>query len=238
LSGNCVPNNEPTTTVCRQANPAICDPEEHCVAGGTCAPDVNPGFCSADICRTPGFWGNHPEIVTTLLAGGALNICGEVLNNANSGNHDSAIEAICIGGSGREHLARDLASMALNCKLTDGALNVNCVGTGFAALFAECNLVCTLNTAAVASCQGRVDCTNNGGVPSPDGSFCGTGTCSDNGAACSATNKSLCGNPATAVCNPAYNCHNANLPAPFEPPGSANPDACKAARKNSITIFN
>jgi len=238
LAGACVPNNEPTTTVCRVGDPATCDPAENCVAGGTCAPDVDPGACASDVCRTPGFWGNHPEIVTSLLGGGALSICGETLNNANSGNAQSAIEAICITGSGRQHLARDLASMALNCKLTGGAANVNCVGTGFEALFAECNAVCLANSAAVGSCQARVDCTNNGGVPSANGAFCGTGTCSDNGAACSVSNKTLCAVPGTAVCNAAPNCHNLSLPAPFEPPGKANPDNCKAARKNSTSIFD
>jgi hypothetical protein len=240
LAGNCVPNNEPTTTECRAADPATCDPAEFCVAGGTCAPDIDPGACSDNICRTPGFFGNHPGIVTALLGGGALNICGETLNNANAGNNQSAIEAICISGGGRNHLARDLTVLALNCKLTNGPTNANCDFSDWEGLFDLCNAACTANTntTLMSQCQSRVDCINNGGVPSADGAICGTGTCSDSGLPCTLANKTLCTVPGTATCDAAPNCHNEDLPAPFEPPGSADPDNCKTARKNSLTIFS
>jgi hypothetical protein len=231
--------------VCRSAANS-CDPTEQCVGGtASCPPNVPndptlPGCAVSNICRTPGFYGNHPNIVAQLLAagGGSITICGEEpLTSTFAGSDVSVIEAICIGGSGREHLARDLATMALNCKLSNGPLN--CDGTIWDTIFDTCNLACANNTAQVGQCQGTVDCLNNGGVPSPNGQFCGSGVCSDNGLACTPGNLTLCANnPVPATCIPAPNCHNADLPNPFNPPGSADPNECKKARKSSTTIFS
>jgi hypothetical protein len=131
------------------------------------------------------------------------------------------------------------------------AAKINCTGNGFlncvgdpvfGAAVAECEgnpLVCMPTSPATKSaqeaCVAKLDCLNNGGVPGPGG-FCGNGTCSDNGAACTSATLSLCANPATATCNPAPNCHLNNfLLYPDSPAGSQ--DACKAAEKNDCSIF-
>jgi hypothetical protein len=181
---------------------------------------------------------------------GSISVCGQTINcfgisgciPGTGVDHQTApIEALCQanGGDFRSQVVFQLTAAAINCA---GNAHPGCVGDPtFGAVFAACNVaaVCApstpANKAAQAACVSALDCLNNGGVPGANG-FCGNGTCSDNGAACTSDNKSQCGTPATAICNPAANCHDNNFANfPDSPAGSQ--DACKDANRTACTIF-
>jgi len=247
------------TTQCRAGDPATCNPAEFCTGTGANCPDDNPGTgCSAEACRTPGFWAQHGgeekgcvnQTNNVIANSGPLTICGETIisytgaANTGVGHGDSPIEALCMpnGGDYRSQVVFHLTAAALNCA-ANGLLPDCSNSPLFGTVFAACNTgaACAISTkdnkAAQAACVGALDCLNNGGIPGPLGSgFCGNGRCSDNGAACTGDNKSLCGNPATATCNPT-NCHNLNFPN-YPDSCAGSQDACKAAAKNSCDIFS
>jgi hypothetical protein len=167
-----------------------------------------------------------------------------MLTNTDVENGSSAVEGLCEGGGGRDQLARQLIAMSLNCISSEGP--ADCSGTAqFADAFATCNGVCEANADnnAINECIPIIDCLNNGGELSTGsgGEFlCQTGTCSDNGADCSAGNKSNCDDPALASCTPfEFTCHDNPLliqEAPGSPASSSN--TCKAATRSDCTIFN
>ena len=66
-----------------------------------------PPLC---LCRTPGFWGNHPFLIQSndprsldLLP---LTVCGTALNSVAAGDTDSTTEAICSVGTDHKILGR------------------------------------------------------------------------------------------------------------------------------------
>ena len=105
-----------------------------------------------EICRTPGFWGTHAgeehrrsSNLTQMVidaAGGELSVCGQVIDNTDVGNVNSAVEAMCvrIEGEQQRQLARQLTAMALNCVVSGG--DADCAGTSVEDLFADANAAC------------------------------------------------------------------------------------------------
>ena len=137
---------------------------------------VDCGFYQQDeVCRTPGFWGTHPDDTYYVLNHpnvGAIDVCGETVTALES---HCVAEGICVNGNDkRDKLARDLLSMALNCEV--GGFS-GCDGSSVEALFDSCNLTCVDgDRKALIECSQEVDCYNNGGS-FLDG-VCYLGTCS------------------------------------------------------------
>jgi hypothetical protein len=183
-------------------------------------------------------------------AGGCIEICGEVIKNTAVKNADSAVEAIAVSpqGNQRLQLARQLTAAALNCIMSNGSSD--CTSVSIEEVFQACNAACAdgKTTAIVDTttihCIETIDCYNNGGIFDEATMSCQTGTCSDNGKPCKEEDRSLCNDPATAVCTPLENsCHNQplcneDLGLCFEPPGPAgSSDAQNVARKNNCTVI-
>jgi hypothetical protein len=184
----------------------ICAPEDPTAdaeTGCTFPPAEDPpAECVGDfVCRTCGFWGNHPDIVQDLLDDEDIAVCGgPIMETTESDDPTSANEAICVKVQGQQYrqLARQLTCLALNCQFSGGTESPTgdedniCTGqtTGgqdLGALFAECDLACETDSALVGSCIDRVDCINNGGWPvetSPGHWTCTLGTCSIDGELC------------------------------------------------------
>ncbi|MBK5290126.1 MAG: hypothetical protein JJE04_00340 [Acidobacteriia bacterium] len=259
VAGLCVLNNAPGATVCNPGNPATCDPAEYCTAG--VCPTDDPGTgCSNAVCRTPGYWSTHAgndkkngsAVNTTqaviALAGGTLNVCGETITNTDLNSINSAVEAMCVSvkGDSQLQLIRQLTAAALNCVISSAVLPTGpnpCAGVPlYAAVFAECNTACiaNLDKASITACIDKVDCLNNGGIPTGSGAsyFCSTGKCSDSPTAnCTSGNLSLCATPGTATCNPnTNNCHNQPLPGPLTDSPAGSSDKCNDAIKNSCEV--
>ena len=127
-----------------------------------------------EICRTPGFWGTHAGIenrrstnlTQTVIdaAGGQLSVCGQIIDNTNVGNVNSAVEAMCvrIEGESQRQLARQLTAMALNCVVSGG--DADCAGTSVAQLFADADAACIAGSAHsdLSFWIDQVDAFNNG----------------------------------------------------------------------------
>jgi len=184
---------------------------------------------------------------------GEIVICGEAihpyLGTATGVDHnDSPIEALCMANAGdfRSQVVFHLTAAALNC-LANGRAGDCSNDTLFGDTFAACNVpaVCAPTTnatkAAQAACVSALDCLNNGGHPAADGAgrfFCSSGTCSDNDQPCTPGNRGLCGNPETAICNPAANCHTLDLPDYPNTGAAGSSKACNDAAKTACTIFS
>jgi hypothetical protein len=69
--------------------------------------------------RTPGFWGNHPEITEEFLN---VSVCGVTLNTVDAGSTTSATEAICSVGQDGQILGPQLTQLVRQC--TAAALNI------------------------------------------------------------------------------------------------------------------
>jgi hypothetical protein len=183
--------------------------------------------CAA-ICRTPGFWKTRGcgtdglacekdtsanlAAAALALAGGSITVCGEVLTNTVVPDNSSVLEALCVAPAGNItlQLARQLTAMALNCAVS--GFNGDCSGVAdIAALFANCNTVCTGGSVpgfSVDSCIGAVDAFNNG--------------TSDLAFGChSASDEDLAGALGVSKLGPA-----------------GSPKACNEATGNSCTIFS
>jgi hypothetical protein len=155
------------------------------------------------VCRTCGFWKNHPDLTQELLddAIPPIAVCGgPEMDTTDPRNDSSASEAICVKVKGKQYrqLARQLTCLALNCQFSGGEeplglipVSNQCTGqsTGgqdLGDLFAECDLACATaagggSDSLVESCIDRVDCINNGGTPvetSPGNWTCAGGECS------------------------------------------------------------
>ena len=109
----------------------FCDPTDGCYHEPA---DPMPSECmGVEICRTPGFWGarggydgdgyyKHGQNVTGAML--PLEVCGNMITNTDTGDSESAIEAICIkGGDPRAKMMRMLMSASLNCALGDCSAN-------------------------------------------------------------------------------------------------------------------
>jgi hypothetical protein len=250
-AGSCVANHEPSTTECRAIDPATCNPAEFCTAG-ECPTDIPTG-CPISVCRGAGFWSTHAgtekgafdiALETLELGGGSIEVCGEILDDTALNSNASALEAMCDSRPGRFQLARQLTAMALNCISTVNTpgLGSDCalVAPEHAVAFAECNAQCGSGTnAEIDSCVRRIECLNSGGIPAQANGqfFCSSGTCSDNGQACTSSRKANCADPRTAACieNP-ENCSTELLPLSYTSAGSAK--ACGNARKTACDIFD
>ncbi|MGH7894985.1 MAG: hypothetical protein ACREQL_09965, partial [Candidatus Binatia bacterium] len=227
----CTDNNLCTTDSCNPATggcefsaPTTCNDNNVCTddacnpATGQCVftPNDNPA-CEA-ICRTPGYWGTHGSVTQQVinLAGGCLEVCGEVITTsvaASVGNANSALEAICVSPEGEQRLqlARQLTSFALNCVISE--FGPDCGGdAGLGDLFADCNAACLGLPGAptVGDCISEVDCFNNGGVTNQDG---------------------LC------VADPGGSCHDRDLPDNLVLGSADTPQACHGARKSPCTVI-
>jgi hypothetical protein len=228
---NCNDNNACTTDSCNTATGACqhvdnvtptCNDNNPCTddscntTSGLCqnVPNDNPA-CAPAICRTPGFWGTHGGVSLQVigLAGGCLDVCGEVIKDINVNSADSVLEAICVSprGEQRLQLARQLTSMALNCVIS--GFGSDCGGNAnLDLLFGSCNSSCLglPNSPSVGDCISAVDCFNNGG------SLDAQGLCEfdDNN-----------------------NCHNRALPATLNQGPADTPQQCNSARKNACEII-
>jgi hypothetical protein len=211
-----------STGLCEHGAPPSCDDNNPCTddscntTSGSCqnVPNDNPA-CAPAICRTPGFWGTHGGVSLQVigLAGGCLDVCGEVIKDINVNSADSVLEAICVSprGEQRLQLARQLTSMALNCVIS--GFGSDCGGNAnLDQLFGSCNSSCLglPNSPSVGDCISAVDCFNNGG------SLDAQGLCEfdDNN-----------------------NCHNRALPATLNQGPADTPQQCNAARGNACEII-
>jgi hypothetical protein len=75
--------------------------------------------------RTPGFWGNHPDITALFLP---VTVCGVVLNTVEAGSGTSATEAICSVGTDNKILGPQLTQLVRQC--TAARLNVAASASG------------------------------------------------------------------------------------------------------------
>ncbi len=122
--------------------------------------------------RTPGFWGNHPEITEEFLN---VSVCGVTLNNVLAESTTSAIEAICSVGRDSQILGPQLTQLVRQC--TAAALNIaasaegggNC-STQFPNLARQMTACCSARSACtgvetadftVESCIEILDAFNN-----------------------------------------------------------------------------
>lgn len=224
------------------------------VATATPTPTVTPTPAHA-VCRSAGFWGNHAgtekskseNIAQAVIdaGGGALQICGQNVNNTIVPENNSAVEALCVQTKGDTvlQLARQLTALSLNCIMSNG--QADCKGMGVENLFTNCNAVCPGGGPSVVDqCITRLNCANHGGMYDFATGICQTGRCSDNGAPCDEKSLSHCKNPTSATCKDTKRtCEdrplvNEALGLDFSEPGPAgSPKACRDARRNDCTIF-
>jgi hypothetical protein len=147
-------------------------------------------------------------------------------------------------GDFRSQVVFHLTAAALNCA-ANGELPDCSNSPLFGDVFAACNVpeVCApttdVNKAAQALCVSALDCLNNGGHPVEVSGqiFCTSGTCSDNQQPCTPGNRSLCGDPQTATCEPAPNCHQLNFTG-FPDSCAGSQKACQDANKSPCDIFS
>jgi hypothetical protein len=119
-----------------------------------------------EICRTPGFWGNHSRLIDDLfdLGYGGFLVCGVPVENTEVDWEYSAIEGMCNRPRGDKTLTatRALVATALNCVLTAG--DPSCAGTTVADDFAALDQACLDgDRGQMNRYHARVDCWNNGG---------------------------------------------------------------------------
>jgi len=216
-AGACVAN-PPADVSCAPDLPDVCcDPFD-----GVCKPDPNlDPICApvVEICRTPGFWGTHPDDIN---ANGLLpfTICGGfVVNTTDPLFPGSTAEAVCTTGGTVNQAGRNLVSTALNCAMTNG--DPTCGGSSVGTLFAECNQLCAdvvvggdnSKLDMLHACESALDCYNNGGDPA---GYLATGLC---------------------FVDPVNNCHNRDFPDGWLH-FNADPTECQAAKKSKCSIFH
>ncbi len=225
------------------------------VVTNTPMPSVT-GTPGHEICRDARFWGRHAgterpkseNIVQAALdaAGGAIQICGQNINNTVVPGGNSAVQALCVRPKGEAslQLARQLTAASLNCIMTNG--QSDCKGTSVQPMFASCNAACPGGDPSIIDqCVAALRCSNRGGTFDPATGSCKTGTCSDNGAPCSNKDLTQCGKPASASCGvPDESCQdrpleNGALGLDFEGSGSAgSAKACAQAKQSRCTLFS
>ena len=87
-------------------------------------PVVCMGRDEGCLTRTPGFWGNRPDVTSNYLD---IEVCGNTLDNVGDGSTSSAIEAICSVGKDHKQfdspqeaqLVRQCTAAALNLAVTE-----------------------------------------------------------------------------------------------------------------------
>jgi hypothetical protein len=249
-------------TGCVFGTPTDCDDDDVCTED-SCNPETGacvntpitedpPLECLGDeICRTPGFWATHggteknrSQNITDEVLGAGLEVCGTIIDNTDTGNSTSAIEAMCVSPKGDSslQLVRQLTAAALNCALGD------CT-TEHADLLADCNDTCADGSGdlSVNECIDQLDCFNNGGTWDGDSCVTGAGSCEFSGDPCDDEN--AC-EGVDEACIPAETCHDRELCPDFfddgeindsdfcfEPPGPAGSQgACNVAKKNDVFV--
>ena len=80
---------------------------------------VCPGQGEGCFTRTPGFWGNHPDITEEFLN---VQVCGVTIETSWPADGTSAIEAICSVGQDGRILGPQLTQLVRQC--TAAALNI------------------------------------------------------------------------------------------------------------------
>lgn len=201
--------------------PVVCDDSDVCTTDacnpttGACVFTPIPDCGNDAVCRSPGFWGTHGGITqqALALAGGCVEVCGEVVTSglaSSVGSANSALEAICVSPRGKQQLqlARQLTAMALNCAVS--GFGGDCAGdAALATLFGDCNAACRGNV-GVGDCIAAADCFNNGGAVDPQSGLCGP--------------------------DPSGSCHERALPDTIAGGRADTPQACHRARKNDCTV--
>ena len=234
-------------------NTASCSDGEACTSGDQCvAGECMPGNASCDtLCRTPGFWGarggserggqNITEEVIS-LAGGALNVCGQIITQAEEiGSLDSALEGLCVSvrREPQRQLYRQLVAFYLNCVISGAATDCDAL----VPIASECDLLCATggsDAVTINECIGQIDCFNNGGEQVDGG--CALGTCELDATEFCGAAHGACSDDESACVSFEGNCHDVPLcpedgPFCFEPLGRASSKrACSAARRNPCTI--
>ena len=229
--------------------------EQVCQSGACVVEDISPppAVCVAvGICRTPGFWGTHAcpgaggqagceqqgnscaqNITQAVIDAnpnpahpGQLVVCGQDITNTLLGDHESAVEAICVRVQGhlRLQLARQLTAAALNCILSGS--DDTCVNLSIETTFSECDDVCKdagSTNAQIGPCVDAIDCFNNGGQFDA-----ATGHCTSGPDNCELRDLPLATLGLTA-------CHDKSGNLVQGSSGSSN--ECSDARRNQITIF-
>jgi hypothetical protein len=212
---------DPATGQCQEDSTTTCNDNDICT-DDVCNPETglceftfdpeNDESCRNDaICRTPGFWKTHGAVSQQVigLAGGCLEVCGEVITTATASsvnNANSVLEAMCTQprGEHRLQLVRQLTALALNCVISE--FGPDCSGdTGLGELFADCNEACLEND-GVGDCIAAIDCFNNGGVFNETTGLCGE--------------------------DPGDSCHEQPLPETIDQGPADTAQACNAAAKS------
>ncbi|HZP40874.1 MAG TPA: hypothetical protein VFD84_05115 [Candidatus Binatia bacterium] len=109
--------------------------------------------------RTPGFYGNHPDITQSLLP---VTACGITFDDTTVGSATSALEGLCVSPHGDQQLQ-------LIRQLLTAALNQAAGGASFAQ-FASCDAVCqdpNATSAELGACIDTADEFNDSGDRQP-----------------------------------------------------------------------
>jgi hypothetical protein len=203
----------------------------------------------AEICKSPGYFGNHPNVTQAGIdalatkLGGPLTICGQDISNVNVPDPASGLEAICVKPSTDKNLplkgGRNLMVAALNCVAnnpTPGPGATVCEGVSINDLFEACNAECaavalqggqqvivTINNVEI-NCNEALDAYNNG-----LGSQGGAAACVHEGST-------------VGVCSISGGLCSNNVPCPQQGEeckgGPADSGPCTEALGNSCTIFS
>jgi hypothetical protein len=116
---------------------------------------------AAGFTRTVGFYKTHPAVTASILADGALTVCGQLVIDVDIGHAHSALEIMCVTPRGdvRLQLARQLMAAALTRAAGGAPVDLG-----------PCDAVCT-NAAAtdtdLASCVDTIDRYNQSGDALP-----------------------------------------------------------------------
>lgn len=147
---------------------AICEPDgvKACDRDGSICQDTAEVACLDNGCltRTPGFWGQHPDVTQEFLA---VNSCGLTLSEAVAGIQGSVTEDLCSLGTDKKlygspqegQLVRQCAAAALNMAASV-RFNGSCAQALTPARFNECCGTAAACAAATDGCISDVTAFN------------------------------------------------------------------------------
>jgi hypothetical protein len=151
-----------------------------CTTDALCGPSCGCGEKKGCLTRTPGFWGNHPQITDNFLP---ITVCGHALSTTTAGVCSSVTEALCVSPGGEANktcdknppyaqLVRQLAAAKLN--IAASAANGGTCGSAIVTRIAQCERLCgaTKDVISNSKCIDDLDTFNNSqdtvaGTPPP-----------------------------------------------------------------------
>jgi len=111
---------QPSSTACTPDTDGRACTIPGCDGRGTCDQNHIDNCAAGCLHRSPGFWGEHPEVTALFLP---LNSCGLSLNNVNDGVAHSAIEDLCFSGVDARAADTSPQQLQLIRQCTAAALN-------------------------------------------------------------------------------------------------------------------